>query len=77
MPSCSLIPAPHREPVQAGAVQRTLEVQSLPGACPAQLVRPDSGVTWILEKESAKYLRPQLWATPTAFPRSEIPQPAK
>lgn len=59
---------------QANAVFRALEIQALPGAVPAQLVRPQAGVTWLLDSEAAKGLRPQLWNTPTAFPRSEIPK---
>lgn len=74
---CQTTPRASRPPPQASAVQRTLEFQSLPGAVPAQLVRPEAGVTWQLDKEAAKYLRPQLWNTPAAFPRSEVPAPAK
>lgn len=69
---------PTRSPcMQASTVQRVLEYQALPGALPAQLVRPDTGVTWVLDKEAGKYLRPQIWAEPAKFPRSEIPAPAK
>lgn len=44
-------------------VQRVLEVQSHPGALPAQLVRPSTGsLTWFLDQASAAALRVDDWA---------------
>ena len=52
-------------------VQRVLEVQSLPGALPAQLVRPTSGtLTWMLDAGSAKDLKTDQWQDSKKFPRS-------
>lgn len=56
---------------KAEIVQRALEVQSLPGALPAQLVRPIEGkLTWLLDIESAQQLRVGEWQSSKAFPRS-------
>lgn len=56
---------------KAEIVQRALEVQSLPGALPAQLVRPHSGdVTWLLDVESAQHLKVGQWHSSKDFPRS-------
>ena len=53
-------------------VQRVLEVQSLPGALPAQLVRPSHGsLTWMLDAGSARDLKMGSWEDSKAFPRSE------
>lgn len=56
-------------------VQRALEVQSLPGALPVQLVQPTSGkLSWVLDQESAGALRIDDWAQGSKkFPRSENP----
>ena len=52
-------------------VQRVLEVQSLPGALPAQLVRPEQGtLTWLLDAGSAKDLKEEQWQDSKQFPRS-------
>ncbi|PSC76319.1 putative 6-phosphogluconolactonase chloroplastic [Micractinium conductrix] len=60
---------------KAEVVQRALEVQSLPGALPVQLVQPASGsLTWVLDAASASALRPDDWALGSKkFPRSENP----
>lgn len=56
---------------KAEIVQRVLEVQALPGALPAQLVRPSAGkLKWVLDSLSAQELRLEDWATNAGFPRS-------
>lgn len=56
---------------KAEIVQRTLEVQALPGALPAQLVRPTAGrVKWLLDVQSAQSLDIASWGEPKLFPRS-------
>jgi len=58
---------------KAEAVQRALEVQSLPGACPAQVVRPAEGqLVWLLDAESASALSTGEWGKAARWPRSEI-----
>ncbi len=57
---------------QAEVVQRLLEVQALPGALPAQLVRPAAGALRIfLDVPSAQNLDITNWADSKAFPRSQ------
>ena len=56
---------------KAEIVQRVLEVQSLPGALPAQLVRPSRGsLKWFLDIASAQHLATQKWDRAKEFPRS-------
>ena len=56
---------------KAEVVQRCLEVQALPGALPAQLVRPSAGsLKWLLDVASAQALRTQTWQDAKVFPRS-------
>ena len=56
---------------KAEIVQRCLEVQSLPGALPAQLVRPAAGrLSWVLDVAAAQALKAQAWQDGKAFPRS-------
>ncbi|KAK9856858.1 hypothetical protein WJX84_008424 [Apatococcus fuscideae] len=56
---------------KAEIVQRALEVQALPGALPAQLVRPEEGrLYWLLDAGSAGNLRSGKWEDAKAFPRS-------
>lgn len=57
---------------KAEIVQRVLEVQALPGALPAQLVRPAPGrLRWVLDSLSAQELRLEDWeAGGKAFPRN-------
>ena len=56
---------------KAEIVQRTLEVQALPGSLPAQLVRPSGGrVKWLLDVSSAQTLDIGSWGEPKLFPRS-------
>lgn len=48
---------------KAEVVQRALEVQSLPGALPVQLVQPAGGkLTWVLDQGSAASLTVPDWA---------------
>lgn len=56
-------------------MQRALEVQSLPGALPVQLVQPSSGkLTWVLDSAAASALRVDDWAAGSKkFPRSDNP----
>jgi len=57
---------------KAEIVQRVLEVQSLPGALPAQLVRPSHGrLRWFLDVQSASQLDITNWDDAKAFPRSQ------
>lgn len=58
---------------KAEIVQRVLECQSLPGALPAQLVRPGEGSTlkWVLDAASAELLDIEAWTDTKAFPRSQ------
>lgn len=52
-------------------VQRALEVQSLPGALPVQLVKPDGGrLSWVLDKAAASDLQIAEWNDSKLFPRS-------
>lgn len=58
---------------KAEVVQRALEVQSLPGALPVQLVAPAAGeVRWFLDAASAADLSPDLWGDAKAYPRSTV-----
>ena len=66
---------------KASAVQRALEVQALPGACPAQMVRPllpsssspsDARVRWLVDADAASLLRPEAWEDSKAWPRSAV-----
>lgn len=54
-------------------VYRTLECQALPGAIPAQAVRPTSGtVSWLLDVESSSELEISAWGEKKKFPRSKV-----
>lgn len=54
-------------------IQRCLEHQALPGALPAQLVRPTDGkLVWILDSGSSKDLKINEWDARKSFPTSEI-----
>jgi 6-phosphogluconolactonase len=57
---------------KAEVVARALECQALPGALPAQMVRPREGkLRWLLDSMSAQELRLEDWeAGGKAFPRS-------
>ncbi len=58
---------------KADVVQRVLETQALPGALPAQMVRPvDGTVTWVLDAEAAHELHVGQWEDSKAFPRSTV-----
>lgn len=57
---------------KAEIVQRVLEVQSLPGALPAQLVRPKAGrARWVLDAIAAQELNIGEWDNPKDFPRNK------
>lgn len=56
---------------KAEIVHRALEVQSLPGALPVQLVHPAGGrVSWVLDKNAASSLAVADWENAKKFPRS-------
>jgi len=58
---------------KAEVIQRALEVQSLPGALPVQLVRPAAGkLRYLLDLEACSEINPELWDSAKAFPRSDI-----
>ena len=71
---------------KASAVQRALEVQALPGACPAQMVRPllspassassssssPPSVRWMVDADAGSLLRPETWEDGKAWPRSAV-----
>lgn len=58
---------------KADTLERILECQALPGALPAQLVRPIEGtVTWLLDVESSASLHIPEWENKKAYPRTEI-----
>jgi len=58
---------------KAEIVQRALEVQSLPGALPIQLVSPSQGtMRWFLDTASASDLSTETWGDSKLYPRSTI-----
>lgn len=57
---------------KAEVVQRALEVQSLPGALPVQMVRPSEGLVWVLDGGSAGGLKTETWEDKKKYPRSEF-----
>lgn len=60
---------------KADVVHRALECQALPGAVPAQMVRPENGsVTWLLDLESSKELEIASWDNQKKHPRSQVPK---
>lgn len=57
---------------KAEIVQRALEVQALPGALPAQLVRPKAGAArWVLDALAAQDLSVGEWENSKEFPRNK------
>ena len=57
---------------KAEVVQRALEVQSLPGALPVQMVSPDGGrLSWILDQAAAAHLQVADWEDTKKYPRSK------
>lgn len=57
---------------KAEIVQRAMEVQSLPGALPVQLVTPENGnLQWILDCPAASQLRINSWENSKEFPRNQ------
>lgn len=61
----------------SGLVSRVLECQALPGACPAQMVRPNGNLAWFLDEASASDLSVGEWTDWKKWPRSEVPKPEK
>ena len=58
---------------KADVVHRALECQALPGALPAQMVRPQDGsVTWLVDIASSKELEIAQWENKRAYPRSNV-----
>lgn len=58
---------------KADVVYRTLECQALPGAIPAQSVRPTNGtVSWLLDVDSAAELEIAAWDDKKKYPRSKV-----
>lgn len=52
-------------------VQRVLEVTSLPGALPAQLICPKNGsLNWVLDKEASEKLNILKWKSAKEYPRN-------
>lgn len=57
---------------KAEIVQRIMECQALPGALPAQLVRPASGgLKWMLDALAAQNLELEEWGNSKLFPRNQ------
>ena len=60
------------------AMQRVLEVNALPGALPAQMVRPREGsLVYYLDAAAASDLHLREWEDSSKWPRNELPKPAK
>lgn len=57
---------------KAAAVARSLETQALPGAAPAQLLRPAGGVTWLVDADAGADLSPGKWGDAKAWQRSAV-----
>lgn len=58
---------------KSDVVRRVLECQALPGALPAQLVRPKNGsVTWMLDVDASKDLQIAAWEEKKKYPRSQV-----
>ena len=57
---------------KAEVVQRALEVQSLPGALPVQMVRPQKQLRWILDAAAAESLDVDSWENSKKHPRSSF-----
>lgn len=58
---------------KADVVYRTLECQALPGAIPAQSVRPTNGtVSWLLDVDSSAELQIAAWDEKKKYPRSQV-----
>ncbi|MCO5563699.1 hypothetical protein L7F22_017346 [Adiantum nelumboides] len=54
---------------KAEVIQRILERPALPGALPAQMVRPSNGVLyWFVDKAAAQDLSVDMWNDPKRFP---------
>jgi len=61
----------------AAAVWRTLEIQALPGALPAQMIRPAGKLTVMLDEPATSMLSPQDWNDWKKYPGSNVPKPSK
>ena len=61
------------------AMQRVLEVNALPGALPAQMVRPREGgdLVYYLDAAAASDLHLREWEDHSRWPRNELPKPEK
>ena len=57
---------------KAAAVARALETQALPGAAPAQLLRPAGGVTWMVDADAGADLHVAKWGDAKAWPRNAV-----
>lgn len=58
---------------KAEVLQRILEVSALPGALPAQLVRPtDGSVTWFADLAATAELNDEVWGDAKKFPRNAL-----
>ncbi|KAH7289255.1 hypothetical protein KP509_31G066600 [Ceratopteris richardii] len=54
---------------KAEVIQRIMEKPALPGALPAQMVRPSNGVVyWFVDKAAAENLSVDAWGDPKKFP---------
>lgn len=62
---------------KAEVIQRAIELQTLPGALPAQLVRASEKFTWMLDSSSAANLNVAGWEDWKLWMRSNVPQPPK
>jgi len=57
---------------KASAVARSLETQALPGAAPAQLLRPVGGVIWMVDADAGSQLRADKWGDAKAWARNAV-----
>jgi 6-phosphogluconolactonase len=54
---------------KAEVLQRVFERPALPGALPAQMVRPNEGdLSWFVDKDAASKLAIASWSDPKKFP---------
>jgi 6-phosphogluconolactonase len=60
---------------KAPAVARSIQTQALPGAAPAQLVRPAGGVAWMVDADAGSDLTPGTWGVAKAWQRSAVGGP--
>jgi 6-phosphogluconolactonase len=60
---------------KAAAVARSVQVQALPGAAPAQLLRPAGGVAWMVDADAGADLSPGAWGEAKRWQRSAVGGP--